>query len=397
MQIWSFTPRLAKPGPVSSSLPTGSVHFLIPFTPLAPSPCACFPTLQLVLAGYIGLFITLLRIQPLKMPRFSASLLLAVLVASAFTASATPAPNALRLSTHALARAGYVMPRAEEGEPSGGETAGDETAGGKGEGEGSEGEGGAQGGEGEGEMAGGEMAGGEGKGEGDEGEGGAQGGEGEGSAEGGEGDGSAEGGEGEGGTEGNEGEGGEGGGNAGFQLACDVGGVAGGLVTSGISLLSEIQGGELEENVKAQVEALTVILKASDEVGQQVLQACKDAGLIKGGEGEGEGGGEGEGAEGEAKAENGAARIALVGSSTTPTTPGGTKAATIVNNAVAQANALLAAPTSAVQASNVASSTAVQPSAIPSNAAAKSTQASRVGSLLLGPVVYWLLTAVVLW
>ncbi|KAJ7455467.1 hypothetical protein FB451DRAFT_1184250 [Mycena latifolia] len=320
------------------------------------------------------------------MPRFSASLLLAVLVASTFTASATPAPNELRLSTHALARAGYVMPRAEEGEPAGGESegemAGGEMTGDKGEGEGSEGEGGAQGGEGEGEMAGGE-----GEDKGGEGEGGAQGGEVEGGAEGGEG---------EGGTEGNESEGGEGEGNAGFQLACDVDGVAGGLVTSGISLLSEIQGDDLEENVKAQLEALTVILKASDEVGQQVLQACKDAGLIKGGEGESEGGGEGEGAEGEAKAENGAARITLVGSSTTPTTPGGTTAATIVNNAVAQANAILAAPPPAVQASNVASSTTVQASAIPSNAAAKSTQASRAGSLLLGPVVYWLLPAVFL-
>ncbi|KAJ6626202.1 hypothetical protein B0H10DRAFT_2211392 [Mycena sp. CBHHK59/15] len=304
------------------------------------------------------------------MPRFSASLILAVLVASAFTASAVPASNALRLSTNALAHAGYVMPRAEEGEPAGGES--------------------------EGEMAGGEMAGDEGEGEGGEGEGGAQGGEGE----GGEGEGGAQGGEGERGAEGGEGEvdaeGGEGEGNAGFQLACDVGGVAGGLVTSGISLLSEIQGGELEENGKAQLEALMVILKASDEVGQQVLQACKDAGLIKGGEGGSEGGGEGEGGEGEAKAENGAARIDLVDSSTTPTTPGGTQAATIVNNAVAQANAILAAPPPAVQASNVASSTAAQASAIPSNAAAKSTQASRAGSLLLAPVVCWLLTAVVL-
>jgi hypothetical protein len=118
-----------------------------------------------------------------------------------------------------------------------------------------------------------------------------------------------------------------------------------------------------------------VILKASDEVGQQVLQACKDAGLIKGGEVESESGGEG--AEGEAKAENGAARIALVGSSSTPTTPGGTQAATIVNNAVAQANAILAAPPPAVQASNVASSTTAQATTILSNAAAKSTQASR--------------------
>jgi hypothetical protein len=118
-----------------------------------------------------------------------------------------------------------------------------------------------------------------------------------------------------------------------------------------------------------------VILKASDEVGQQVLQACKDAGLIKGGEGESESGGEG--GEGEAKAENGAARIALVGSSSTPNTPGGTQAATIVNNAVAQANAILAAPPPAVQASNVASSTTAQATTILSNAAAKSTQASR--------------------
>ncbi|KAJ7453778.1 hypothetical protein FB451DRAFT_1185068 [Mycena latifolia] len=262
------------------------------------------------------------------MPRFSASLLLAVLVASALTASAVAASNALRPSTNALARAGYVMPRAEEGEPAGGESEGD-MAGVKGEGAGSEGEGGAQGGEGER---------------------GAEGGEGEDEAEGGEGE-----------------------GNAGFQLACDVGGVAGGLVTSGISLLSEIQGGELEENGKAQLEALKVILKASYEVGQQVLQACKDAGVIKGGEGG-----------------------TLVDSSTTPTTPGGTQAATIVNNAVAQANATLAAPPPAVQASNVASSTTAQAGAILGNAAVKSTQASRAGSLLLASVVYRLLTAVVL-
>jgi hypothetical protein len=128
-------------------------------------------------------------------------------------------------------------------------------------------------------------------------------------------------------------------------------------------------------------------LKASDEVGQQVLQACKDAGLIKGGEGESESGGEG--AEGEAKAENGAARIALVGSSSTPTTPGGTQAATIVNNAVAQANAILAAPAPAVQASNVASSTTAQATTILSNAAAKSTQASRyVNSQLTASVIF---------